>query len=240
MLVLKFAIDYAIPDLPEEWANARQRDLVRLQRIEAADKRRKLAEEVKERQGEMMDDVGDIRGNDGNHIEKIVFHLDNESAILREFINLNEQEKNIQLKDCFRKSKTFVYDYELSLKEKTINFKIKNIEIKRVEKAKDFDGDGGISIELPNIGFSDIAGHSKVKDRLNEIIKLLKNPEKVKRFDVDTPKGMLLYGVPGTGKTMLAKAFAKESDLPFIATTGSEILNIDFMKDIFKRAKGNC
>jgi len=60
---------------------------------------------------------------------------------------------------------------------------------------------------------------------------------KLQEYHIDMPKGMLLYGAPGTGKTMLAKAFAHEADLPFISTTGSEILDVEFMKIIFKRAR---
>jgi len=90
---------------------------------------------------------------------------------------------------------------------------------------------------VPDVKFDDIAGHVKAKKRLNEIARLLKNKDKLAVFNVDAPKGMLLYGPPGTGKTMLAKAFANEAELPFISTTGSELLDIDFIKRVFKRAR---
>ncbi len=104
-------------------------------------------------------------------------------------------------------------------------------------KASDYTGNsGGLIVEVPDITFDDIAGHKHVKTKLKEITTYLKNPQLLEAFDIPLSKGMILYGPPGTGKTMLAKAFAHEADLPFIATTGTDMLSLEKMHAIFSRA----
>ncbi len=141
------------------------------------------------------------------------------------------------IRNLFRKSLTLEVVDKISGKDGLITYEILDISFKQVQRVKDFSGDDGLVFEVPNISFNDIAGHNQVKNRLKEITNFLKDPSKLKKFDISIPKGMLLYGVPGTGKTMLAKAFANEADLPFIETTGTEIKNIDIMKNIFSKAR---
>ena len=112
---------------------------------------------------------------------------------------------------------------------------IEGCEPERVPNRRDFGGVGGLAVNLPEQRFADIAGHAEAKRRLKEIIGLLQAPGALARWDVEAPRGMLLWGPPGTGKTMLARAFACEADLPFVATTGSELLdprNIDRVFDL--------
>lgn len=138
----------------------------------------------------------------------------------------------------FRRNETVSIGKKISMNNGKLTLKFKYIQIKKLPKSKDYsDEDGGITFEIPNISFSDIAGHAKAKHRFKEIISYLKNSQKLINLGVEIPRGMLLYGPPGTGKTMLAKAFANEAQLPFIATTGTDILSIDLMKKIYKRAK---
>ena len=111
-----------------------------------------------------------------------------------------------------------------------------NIAINTLYKAKDF-GEDGISIEVPDTSFEDIAGHDFVKARLKETVKLLKDFDTLKELGIKPPKGMLLYGPPGTGKTMLAKAVAHEADLPFISTTGNDLLQEKKVQKLFSIAK---
>ena len=76
------------------------------------------------------------------------------------------------------------------------------------------------------IRFKDVAGLDEEKDELIEIVDFLKRPEKFTKMGAKVPKGVLLYGKPGTGKTLIAKAIAGEADVPFISMSGSEFIQM--------------
>lgn len=93
------------------------------------------------------------------------------------------------------------------------------------------------------IKFSDVAGEDEAKENLAEIVDYLHNPEKYKEIGASMPKGILLVGPPGTGKTMLAKAVAGEADVPFFSMSGSEFVEMfvgmgaSKVRDLFQQAK---
>ncbi|MGN1167531.1 MAG: ATP-dependent zinc metalloprotease FtsH [Lachnospiraceae bacterium] len=93
------------------------------------------------------------------------------------------------------------------------------------------------------IKFSDVAGEDEAKENLTEIVDYLHNPGKYKEIGASMPKGILLVGPPGTGKTMLAKAVAGEADVPFFTMSGSEFVEMfvgmgaSKVRDLFKQAK---
>ena len=76
------------------------------------------------------------------------------------------------------------------------------------------------------IRFSDVAGEDEAKENLSEIVDYLHNPQKYTEAGASMPKGLLLVGPPGTGKTMLAKAVAGEADVPFFSISGSEFVEM--------------
>ena len=76
------------------------------------------------------------------------------------------------------------------------------------------------------VGFDDVAGLEEEKGELKEIVDFLKRPEKYTRMGARVPKGVLLYGKPGTGKTLIAKAIAGEANVPFISMSGSEFIEM--------------
>jgi transitional endoplasmic reticulum ATPase len=83
-----------------------------------------------------------------------------------------------------------------------------------------------ISIEIPNVTWDDVGGLEDVKRELREVIELpLKNPDAFRRMGIDPPRGVLLYGPPGCGKTLIAKAVANESEANFISVKGPELLS---------------
>ena len=92
------------------------------------------------------------------------------------------------------------------------------------------------------IRFSDVAGEEEAKENLQEIVDYLHNPEKYTKVGASMPKGVLLVGPPGTGKTMLAKAVAGESNVPFFSMSGSEFVEMFVgmgaakVRDLFKQA----
>ncbi len=93
------------------------------------------------------------------------------------------------------------------------------------------------------IRFSDVAGEDEAKENLAEIVDYLHTPDKYKEIGASMPKGILLVGPPGTGKTMLAKAVAGEANVPFFSMSGSEFVEMfvgmgaSKVRDLFKQAK---
>lgn len=93
------------------------------------------------------------------------------------------------------------------------------------------------------IKFSDVAGEDEAKENLTEIVDYLHNPDRYKKIGASMPKGILLVGPPGTGKTMLAKAVAGEANVPFFSMSGSEFVEMfvgmgaSKVRDLFQQAK---
>ena len=104
-------------------------------------------------------------------------------------------------------------------------------------RARMFSGD------QPSITFDDVAGADEAKEELAEIVEFLKEPEKFIQLGARIPKGVLLVGSPGTGKTLLAKAVAGEAGVPFFSISGSEFVEMfvgvgaSRVRDLFNQAK---
>lgn len=94
-----------------------------------------------------------------------------------------------------------------------------------------------------NVKFEDVAGLEEEKSELIEIVDFLKNPKKFQNMGAKIPKGILLYGKPGTGKTLIAKAIAGEANVPFISMSGSEFIEMfaglgaSRVRKLFEKAK---
>lgn len=107
-------------------------------------------------------------------------------------------------------------------------------------KAKQFDED------RPKTKFSDVAGYAGVKQEISEVVEFLKTPERYKDIGASIPKGVLLIGPPGTGKTMLARAVAGEAGVPFFSVTGSDFMEMfvgvgaSRVRDLFATARKNA
>lgn len=97
-----------------------------------------------------------------------------------------------------------------------------------------------------NVTFKDVAGVVEAKEDLKEIIDFLKNPEKFERIGAKVPRGVLLTGAPGNGKTMLAKAVAGEANCPFFSISGSDFVEVfvgvgaSRVRDLFTQARKNA
>ena len=103
-----------------------------------------------------------------------------------------------------------------------------------------------IATGKPKTTFKDVAGIDSEKQELSEIVDFLKNKDKYKSLGARVPRGVLLSGQPGTGKTLLARAIAGEADVPFFAASGSDFsgiivgLGVAKIKEIFEMAKRNA
>ncbi|MBA3653121.1 MAG: AAA family ATPase, partial [Actinobacteria bacterium] len=80
--------------------------------------------------------------------------------------------------------------------------------------------------ERPKTTFADVAGYAGVKQEIREVVDFLKSPGRFKEIGARIPKGVLLVGPPGTGKTMLARAVAGEAGVPFMSVTGSDFMEM--------------
>ena len=102
-----------------------------------------------------------------------------------------------------------------------------------------------LSKEMTGITFSDVAGVEEAKDEVGEIIEFLRHPKKFTKLGGRIPRGVLLIGEPGCGKTLLAKAIAGEADVPFFSISGSDFVEMfvgvgaSRVRDLFKSAKEN-
>jgi cell division protease FtsH len=100
--------------------------------------------------------------------------------------------------------------------------------------------------EMTGITFADVAGIDEAKEEVTEIIEFLKNPKKFTRLGGRVPRGVLLVGEPGCGKTLLAKAIAGEADVPFFSISGSDFVEMfvgvgaSRVRDLFKQAKDSA
>ena len=108
------------------------------------------------------------------------------------------------------------------------------------------NGDSGAKIYVQStegIRFDDVAGEDEAKENLQEIVNYLHDPSKYKEIGASMPKGILLVGPPGTGKTMLAKAVAGEANVPFFSISGSEFVEMfvgmgaSKVRELFSQAK---
>ncbi|KGM08615.1 hypothetical protein N869_07190, partial [Cellulomonas bogoriensis 69B4 = DSM 16987] len=103
-----------------------------------------------------------------------------------------------------------------------------------------------VSKETPQVRFTDVAGVDEAVEELQEIKEFLSDPSKFQAVGAKIPKGVLLYGQPGTGKTLLARAVAGEAGVPFYSISGSDFVEMfvgvgaSRVRDLFEQAKSNA
>jgi len=158
------------------------------------------------------------------NIEQIGYDVSHKA---QQFVEEALKDEELLLKNIIKKHKRINLEWEIIYNDdKTIKCIIKDA----------FYVDEELSVvshdtlHISDITFKDIAGHHKVKNQLLEIVELLKEPTKLKYFGLNVPKGMILYGPPGMGKKLLARAFASEANMPYTVIGGSDLFikkNID-------------
>ncbi len=116
-------------------------------------------------------------------------------------------------------------------------------DLKETEKEMDSLSEIDSQVDNNRLSFSDVADNLEAKEALEEMVDFIKNPEKYEAYGAKLPRGVLLYGTPGTGKTLLARALAGEAGVPFYFVSGSDFiqiyagLGVSRIRSLFKKAK---
>ena len=146
--------------------------------------------------------------------------------------------------EMFRSGKVLTYDVLMDYDEsdRSISMTITNYGVDSAMNS--FDRDKFVaSHSIPDVSFDDVVGAREAKSEMKSMANALKNFKQLRREGIRIPRGILLDGKPGTGKTMLAKAFAAESKMPFIEKNGSEFLHqyvgngAEMVRDMFRTAR---
>ena len=197
---------------------------------------------------------------DGNFIDKAVIDGDeillyaqnNRFSIIKEGVDLKELIKKVPVERnieyitpgmmwglgiflCFLLWYTYIFR-AISKKDENFGKKDGALEIESVLNQNAMP-------VISNVRFSDVAGISEVKSELSEIVDFLKNPQKYRNFGIKMPKGVLMIGPPGVGKTLVAKAVAGEANVPFFYQNGASFVQIYVgmgakrVRELFSRAK---
>ena len=168
--------------------------------------------------------------------EKVVFKVSKQASDFLERL----KEKKEDLLRLYRKNETISLSWKEYMRGSTLFLNVAKVRGIRSSMGERLIRGVRPCLEFSTISFSDIAGNKSTKATLKQIITLLKNPSLVTQFDIEIPKGMLLYGPPGVGKTMLSKAFIKETGLPYVYASRSDLFNPDYIKKVYKEARNNA
>ena len=165
-----------------------------------------------------------------SHIQGSSYYIGIIFLFILLFLALLLRAKQEKVKDFFNKNKkqTTAFDNEL---------------IKSRAKISNEDLNSNIQAVTSNITFKDIAGIKEIKEELEEIVDFLNEPQKYLQYGVKLPKGVLLVGPPGVGKTLIARAVAGEADVPFFYQSGASFVHIYVgmgakkVRELFAKAK---
>ncbi|MBU3023788.1 AAA family ATPase [Aestuariibacter sp. A3R04] len=183
--------------------------------------------------GKVLDHVTDfIRVNPGAIIKEVRVALADDVLAL-----LNEASCETHIQSLKVRNEAFFADAGCRIDDGTLTVTFSNPESRLLINSDDAGCSGGIVLDMPNTGFDDIAGHDAVKARLKETINILRHGEALVKAGVSAPKGMVLFGPPGTGKTTLARALASEAGMPIATCSGNELLADNFIETLFARVR---
>ena len=175
-------------------------------------------------------------------------------AIIKEGIDMNELVSKVPVRPAKEFDSSFLLFVVCALvgaffvaffvarKKQMQRFPVRNVQ-PNATPMNSLENINSIKPVISGVSFDDVAGVDEVKVELSEIVDFLKNPQKYKEFGVKMPKGVLMVGPPGVGKTLIAKAVAGEASVPFFYQSGSSFVEIYVgmgakrVRELFSRAK---
>ncbi len=164
---------------------------------------------------------------------KVVFKVSKQASGFIEGLKGKKED----LLHLYKKNETVRLGWKEYMRGSTLFLSVARGSVEQVSGGEKLIEDIRPCIEFSAIGFDDIAGNKATKKTLKQIITLLKNPGLVTRFDIDMPKGMLIYGSSGVGKTMLSKAFIKEMGLPYVYASRTDLFDPAYISKAYKEAR---
>ena len=162
-------------------------------------------------------------------VEKICFSVSRKAKLFAKEV-LNDEKTLI--KKVSKQHKRITLKWSVLVKNSVITCTIKDAFYEE-EKLSIASSD---ALRVSDVRFKDIAGQQRVKDELNEVLTLLKEPQRLQHFGMGIPKGMVLYGPSGMGKRLLARAFASEADMPYIVIEDADLFNDAKIKQAYAHA----
>ncbi|MBU0665184.1 MAG: AAA family ATPase [Proteobacteria bacterium] len=141
------------------------------------------------------------------------------------------------LPQLYKKNQTVELTWKEYQRGRDLIFSLARAETRVLPRGKGLLRSERPAVEFSEIGFADIAGNRQTKTTLKQIINTLKKPELVQKFSISMPKGMLIYGPPGVGKTLLGKAFAREAGRPYIFVSRIDLFDSDYIRQVYLKAR---
>lgn len=166
--------------------------------------------------------------------QKAVFRI---SKAAGAFLIRHYRMSDVHSQQLFIRNETVELGWEIAKTGDDVTFTLARVTLKQLPPSKPLFQDDLPEVKFSATGFEDVAGHEPVKKHLREIISILEKTDKVKSFGIAMPKGMLLCGPSGVGKTLLGKAFAKEANLPFVYASGSDLFDPNFIRQVYQKAR---
>lgn len=143
-------------------------------------------------------------------------------------IDLIDKVQEVHRQDCanrlLKERKMLVFDSApLATDPESVQFRLRNLRLTTAVTAVDV-GDVLLEVDKPDTRFAQVIGADAAKEELQHIVAWLRNPHQFRAIGIDRPRGILLYGVPGTGKTLLARALAGESNAAFLVASATDFV----------------
>jgi ATP-dependent Zn protease len=189
--------------------------------------RRKLPDMILSKMTQFIRDTGKLP-------ERIVF---SPSRQVKVFLNELLQEGDLLVQKLFKRNETVELSWKEEERENTVLITLEQAELKKLPPVRGFFQEDLPAVEFSSVCFDDIAGNEPIKRTIKQIIGILQKPELVRKFAIDLPKGMLLHGPEGVGKTMLGKAFAKEAGRPYIYVSRSDLFDPNYIRLVYQKAR---
>lgn len=165
---------------------------------------------------------------------KAVFRISREAHA---FLARRYRMSDHRSQQLFIRNETVELGWEIARTGDDATFTLARVALRQLPPSKPLFQDDLPEVKFSSTGFEDIAGHEPVKKHLREILSILEKTDKIKDFGIAMPKGVLLHGPSGVGKTLLGKAFAREANLPFVYASGSDLFDPNFIRQVYQKAR---